>query len=326
MMGPLHSLLKRFTGGFALAFHDIPAGRFVELIESFSAFRVVPFPELVERTRTGRRTRGLFAITLDDGVGETVRTVAGVLRAKRWPGTFYVPTGYVEGEGMPFQWWRAIAPLLPPKVVRHGRETIDLSAKGSVARTSKRLERLWRTTPPREYMPMLERLIEVVCAERGLRREQLKPPAAITPGEIRELARDGLLRFESHGMSHTALSALSREEIAAEMRISRDRMAQLSGQPCRHFCYPFGSPESIGPVAPEIARGFYDSAVTMSLGMVDGANPWLVPRIPLYPENSRLVAMCKLGVGIIKNASTGRQDPREDARVPPASARGQAAP
>lgn len=58
-----------------------------------------------------------------------------------------------------------------------------------------------------------------------------------------------------------------------------------SGRDCRHLAYPFGSWTSIGARAAAAAARFYDSATTMTLGHVEGANPSLVPRIPLYPEN-----------------------------------------
>jgi len=62
-------VLKRFAGGFVLAFHEIPPARFVELVGMLSAFRPAPLSELVERTKAGKPTGGLFAITVDDGVG-----------------------------------------------------------------------------------------------------------------------------------------------------------------------------------------------------------------------------------------------------------------
>lgn len=43
-----------------------------------------------------------------------------------------------------------------------------------------------------------------------------------------------------------------------------------------------------------LAQRFYDSAVTMSLGSVDRADPWLLPRIPLYSKNSVLFARMKI--------------------------------
>ena len=302
--GALDRVLKRFSGGFVLAFHEVPPARFIELVAALSAFRPVPLPELVERMKAGKRTGGLFAITVDDGVGGNVRGLAGALRARGWPCTFYLPTGYLDsGCGMPFQWWRRIAPLLPPKPIRLGNETVDLSGSGAVRRLSRRMEILWHTQRLDSYLPLIMQLTDVVCRERGLTRKQLEPPAGIAAPEIRELGRSGLIRFESHGVSHAAVSAMTPEEIAAEMKNSQDRVAELTGEPCRHFCYPFGSPESIGRIAPAIARRFYDSAVTMSLGDVDGAHPWLLPRVPLYAENSStraklkiVLKCCRLGV------------------------------
>jgi peptidoglycan/xylan/chitin deacetylase (PgdA/CDA1 family) len=295
-------VLKRFAGGFVLAFHEIPPAHFIELVEVLSAFRPAPLSELVERTKAGKRTSGLFAITVDDGVGENVRAIAGVLRAKGWPGSFYVPTGYIDsGEGMPFQWWRNIAPLLPRGPIRLGNETVDLSSSRAVRRLSRRIENLMRTQRLDAYLPLIMSLADIVCRKRGLTRKQLEPPAAITAPEIRELGRSGLIRFESHGVSHAALSTMTPEEIAAEMKSSRDRVAELSGRPCRHFCYPFGSPASIGSAAPVIARQFYDSAVTMSLGCVDRADSWLLPRIPLYAENSSVRAKWKIALTAVRS-------------------------
>jgi len=306
-------LLKRFAEGFVLAFHEVSAVRFIELVETFSAFRVAPLSELVERRKSGRGTRGLFAITVDDGVGENVRSIAGVLAAKGWPGSFYLPTGYVDsGGGMPFQWWRNIAPLLPRGPIRLENEAIDLSSSGARRMLALRMETLWRTQPPDAYLPLIARLTEIVCRERGLTRKQLEPSPAITAPEIREYGRSGLIRFESHGVSHAAVSAMTPDEIAAEMKTSRDRVTELSGHRCRHFCYPFGSPESIGRVAPAIARRFYDSAATMSLGGVDRADPWLLPRIPLYEEDStararlKIAVKCCLAMPIAGNGAMGR--------------------
>jgi peptidoglycan/xylan/chitin deacetylase (PgdA/CDA1 family) len=295
--GAFDGLLKLFGGGFVLAFHEIPPAHFIELVEVLSAFRPVPLSELVERNKAGKPAGGLFAITVDDGVGDNVRSIAGVLRAKAWPGTFYLPTGYLDsGCGMPFQWWRSIAPLLPHHPIRLENETVDLSSSRAVRRLSRRIEILMRTQPLDSYLPLIMQLTGIVCSERGLTRKQLEPPAAITAPEIREFARSGLIRFESHGVSHAAVSAMTPAEIAAEMKNSRDRVEELSGQPCRHFCYPYGNPVSIGPDASAIARRFYDSAVTMTLGCVDRADPWLLPRIPLYAENSSVRARLKIAL------------------------------
>src|SRR5690242_10851090 len=112
MSALLKYLRTRFSNGFVLAFHDIEADRLADLIESIQPAQAVPLSELVDRSKHGKTTRGLFAITVDDGVGDTVRSLSQLFRKRGWPGTFYLSTNYVDStEGMGFQWWRNLLPL-----------------------------------------------------------------------------------------------------------------------------------------------------------------------------------------------------------------------
>jgi peptidoglycan/xylan/chitin deacetylase (PgdA/CDA1 family) len=145
-------------------------------------------------------------------------------------------------------------------------------------------------------LPLIMELVAIVERESGISREALEPAAPISWQEVSELSRTELIHFESHGVSHIAVSALTPAELDRELRQSRDRIEEHTRRPCRHFCYPFGSAEAIGRHAPLATRRFYDSAVTLSMGPVDSANPWLLPRIPLYEKNSRLFAGLKIAL------------------------------
>jgi peptidoglycan/xylan/chitin deacetylase (PgdA/CDA1 family) len=285
----------RFSAGFVLAFHDIRAQRLAELVDALSPAEIVPLSDLVERSKKGKSTAGLFAITLDDGIGNTVRDLAGLFQQRGWPGTFYISTDYIDGDaGLSFQWWRNLVPFLPRRKVRlEGRE-IDLSLPGAVNRLSREMERMWHSCRQEAYMNLTMDLVELVLREHELDIAAIRPPESISWPEVVQLSRDPLLSFESHGVSHTAMSALTDSELEAEMKNSRDLIASYTGRSCRHFAYPFGSNRSIGPRAVEAARRFYDSAVTMSLGHVDSAHPWLLPRIPLYTGNHSWFARLKL--------------------------------
>ena len=171
---------------------------------------------------------------------------------------------------------------------------IDLSRPGAVEALSRKLERLWHTQRLESYLPRTLELADVAAREHGLTLLNLQPEAPITWSEVEQLAPDDLIRFESHGVSHAAMSSLTDEELTFEMKHSRDIITEHCRRPCRHLAYPFGSPSSIGARAASFAERFYDSAVTMSLGHVDNANPWLLPRIPLYPENSTFKARLKI--------------------------------
>jgi peptidoglycan/xylan/chitin deacetylase (PgdA/CDA1 family) len=290
-------LARPFCGGFILVFHEIPARQFIRFVEALDGFHVVHLTELVKRVRHRKPTRGLFAITVDDGVGENVRALARAMQEKHWPGTFYLPSGYLDsGVAMPFQWLRAVEPFLPKRAISLTSGAIDLSGPGAYEKLWRRMETLWRTRRPDAYLPFIMELVDAAAAERGLPKTALEPPRPIGWEEVRQLSRSDLISFESHGVSHVALSSLTEQELEWELEHSRNRIAENTARPCRHFCYPFGSIESIGPLAPAIARRYYDSAVTMYMGHVDGANPWVLPRIPLYPKNSMLFAGLKLAL------------------------------
>jgi peptidoglycan/xylan/chitin deacetylase (PgdA/CDA1 family) len=240
----------------------------------------------VDRSKAGKSTAGLFAITVDDGVGETVRGLSQLFRRRGWPATFYVATNYLDSkEGLGFQWWRNLLPFLPLRKIELTSGVIDLSRPGAVRDLSRKMEARWHSQRMESYLPLTLELAEIAMRESGLGIDAIRPPEPITWPEVTQISRDDLIRFESHGVSHAAMSTLTDEDLIFEMKYSRDLVSSHTGRPCRHLAYPFGSSRSIGPRAALIAQEIYDSAATMTLGSVDSANPWLLPRIPLYPEN-----------------------------------------
>jgi len=286
--------LSRFSSGYVLAFHEIPPERLAGFVDLLKPAQPVPLTEITQRMSQEKSTRGLFAITVDDGVGDNVRALAQLFLARQWPATFYLPTNYVEsGEGMAFQLWRRVAPHLPHRKLGLRSGVLDLSRAGAVEAMNRKMELLWHSKPLEAYCPVIQELVEIVAAE-GIPRAALQPPAPITWEEAYYLSRTDLIRFESHGVTHAAMSALAEPELAFEMKHSRDVISEHCGRPCRHLAYPFGSPLSIGARVPAMAQRFYDSAVTLNPGAAGGeATPWLLPRIPLHASNSRVAAWLK---------------------------------
>lgn len=284
-------LISSHSAGFIIAFHDIPPDPAAAFIEALHPLQPVPLPDLIQR----KKTTGLFAITVDDGVDGTVRGLSKLFIARQWPATFYLPTDYLDKrEAMAWQWWRAILPLLPSRKIELKSAVLDLSRPGALEALAKSMERRWHADRLESYLPFTRELIDFVLAENNLARETLQPPVAITWPEVERLAANDLLRFESHGVTHAAMSSLNEGELDFELRHSRDTIAAHTGRECRHLAYPFGSWQSIGPRAAAAAARFYNSATTMTLGHIGGENPLLLPRIPLYPENSTRIARLKV--------------------------------
>jgi peptidoglycan/xylan/chitin deacetylase (PgdA/CDA1 family) len=300
----------RLFSGFVLAFHDIPPQRLCELVEAMRPAQAVSLSELVKRSREGKSTSGLFAITVDDGVGETVRTLAQVFTSRGWPGTFYLATDYLDsGEAMPFQYLRQLLPWLPRRKLKVNHQILDLSAPDALQQLARDMEHMWHTKKRDVYLPLTHELAQIAINEHGLSLADLHLPSPVSWAEVKALSRNPIISFESHGVSHAAMSAMTRQELVYEMKHSQERVSEHTSRPCRHLAYPFGSDDSIGADAVEVAQDYYDSAVTMKLGHVDAANPYLLPRIPLYSKNSTLVARLKILLKCIGRDPSGWSRP-----------------
>lgn len=288
-------LIAHRSAGCVLVFHDIPAASFADFISNLGLPHLVHLDELLARAHAHRSTAGLFAITVDDGVGTTLHDLSAVCIARSWPATFFLPTAAVEsGEVLPFQWFRALLPILPRRLLLLPSGPLDLRPPNALERLFLRLQRLWHSAPTPAYSPLISELVEFVTQETGLPPSAFQPPSPVSWEVVESLARHDVIRFESHGVSHTAMCALSEPELLRELQSSRDTVALHTGRPCRHLAYPFGSPTSIGPLAPSLAARFYDSASTMTMGPVESADPFLLPRIPIHPENSLYKARAKI--------------------------------
>jgi peptidoglycan/xylan/chitin deacetylase (PgdA/CDA1 family) len=187
-----------------------------------------------------------------------------------------------------------LKPMLPRKRLELTSGPIDLTPPGAIEQLSLRMERRWHSQRLESYLPFTRELLEMAARERRVTLSGIRPPAPIAWQEVTELSKSDLIRFESHGVSHAAMSSLTDEELTFEMKHSRDVVTEHTGRLCRHLAYPFGNSQSIGARAVTAAGRFYDSAVTMTLGHVHAANPWLMPRIPLYVENSRMIGRMKI--------------------------------
>ena len=312
----MSSFLPKLAGGFVLAFHQIPPDKFVNLLNYLEGFEPVHLDELLARSEQGKSNSGLFAITVDDGVGDNVRSLVKMLCTRKWPATFYIPTEYVDTHlGMAFQWWRNVQRLIPQKAIPLKRGLLDLSRPGALEQWSYHIDTLLHTSRRELYAPVIMELVDYVAREQGSDRSAFAPSEPITWTEVAQLSKNDLVRFESHGVTHTAMCALSEQELEFELKLSRDLISEHTGRLCRHLAYPFGSRRSIGSLVPVYAKKFYSSATTMILGPVTNANHWFLPRIPIYARNSPVFATAKvilsgntLTASVSDQISTARAD------------------
>ena len=74
-------------------------------------FTVVTLSELVRRINAGEDVGRHLAITFDDGYLDNVRTAAPILERRRLPACFFIATGFIGSERVP--WWDEKLPAKP---------------------------------------------------------------------------------------------------------------------------------------------------------------------------------------------------------------------
>jgi peptidoglycan/xylan/chitin deacetylase (PgdA/CDA1 family) len=291
---PLERTMSQFGGGFILAFHEVTGERFTEQIEAYRGLKIISLSEMIERIRT-HRSAGCLAITVDDGIGSTVQAVSIVARERNWPVTFYLPTQYLDEPASSIHMiWTNISRRLPMGALKLSSGTYDLS---NLARRAKFVEEMLQKiygAPILSYGSEIFEIRDRLVAMGLANIEDLNPPAPVAWNQVSAYSKNELLDFQSHGVSHEALSVMNVADLEAELKSSQRKIEEATGRPCRHFCYPFGGKISIGSASPKLVSKYYDSAVTMNRGRVKGNDLMLLPRIPIYTKDSASLARLKV--------------------------------
>lgn len=100
------------------------------------------------------------------------------------------------------------------------------------------------------------------------------PWPLLSAAQLTELASAGM-EIGSHSATHTALAGAAPGVLAAQVAGSRARLRDLTGQPVRGFCYPYGA---VDERARDAIRGAgYDYAC--AVGPAGPPGPYALPRV-----------------------------------------------
>ena len=288
--------LNRLFGGYILAFHsDISIERYREQIQALSPDRPVSLSELVDRCIKGRSTAGLFAITVDDGCRDQVLGISRAAAELKHPVTFYLPTNFINGKSLPGLIYENITKKIPPVKVFVGGHIYDLASAASRNRFFSRIQKRMYCQRESAYISAFHELIDFIINHNILTEDEVfDVPEPVTWDEVSRLSRSDHIAFESHGVTHQAVSSLTEKEIEAELVQSKDQISAYSGREVNHFCYPYGTRASIGRGAPQLVARHYKSAVTLGRRRIRNTNPFELPRIPLYEKDDQFLTAMNL--------------------------------
>lgn len=206
--------------------------------------RVGSLEDVEDIYRARRRIREPVALmTFDDAYADNYLAAFPLLRRAGIPAVFFVPTGLIETNHVP--WWDRIA-----YAVRHTeRDVLRLSYPGGLVVVGV------RAAPENATHHLLCRFKSDASLEPERFLRSLEDAAGVRPGgpsglgdlfanwaELRDMASAGMT-LASHTHTHAVLSHLSYEQQCEELERSRSELRARAGVDTRAVAYPVGGPE-----------------------------------------------------------------------------------
>lgn len=122
----------------------------------------------------------------------------------------------------------------------------------------------------------------------------------LAPGEIREMGSAGIA-FGSHTLTHASLPGLSGDELERELRGSKERIEEITGEPVWAFSYPYSHTDA--RVRKAVRDAGYACAFAVNSGpLTPWEDPWEIRRVNVPAKArgagfaSRINGIQKLGL------------------------------
>ncbi|MFZ2100447.1 MAG: polysaccharide deacetylase family protein [Oricola sp.] len=251
-----------------------------------SGARFVSMDEAADRLKRGHFDERFLTVTLDDGYRDNLVHAAPVFRAHGVPFAIYVSPGLTEGSAD--LWWELLE-----KVVEKSDEVSFETTEGTVAyscRTGREKHLAFDQLMDFALTGMDEdeqrSFVRMLCDSYGVDRAAHARGSLLDRDELRKLAADPLATLGAHTINHFQLRRLTAERAFEEMARSRDVLGDWLGGKPRHFAYPYGGPEAVGPREVEIAREIgFETAVTTRHGMLMPAHAQHLHALPRISVN-----------------------------------------
>jgi peptidoglycan/xylan/chitin deacetylase (PgdA/CDA1 family) len=252
--------------------------------------------EFVNRLVAGTLPPRAVALTFDDGYVDNLTAGKPRLADADVPATVFLATGFVDSPA-PF-WWDELANLIllekcPQRfalVIRGESVQFDFGTEKprgedsavpprSLEQRHSLLSRVWqslRLLNDEERRPVMAELRSVFGEPdgyTGLGR-------AMTRGEVRTLARDGLVTIGAHSVSHPILSELETSICRREVAESKLACENLTEARVTAFAYPFGDFD-FGAQEAVRAAGFTVACSTHHTAVGVKSDIFALPRIQI---------------------------------------------
>jgi peptidoglycan/xylan/chitin deacetylase (PgdA/CDA1 family) len=211
----------------------------------------------------------LMVVTFDDGYRNNYTNAFPILEAYEVPATIFLTVGSIGAGQM--LWYDLIANAFK----KTKKEKIDFSGYRLRRYTLDSLGS--RMSATRDITFHVKKLsaenrdifIANLLKELDVRYDDIKKSDLMLTWEDIARMNSGLITFGSHGMSHTILSHLSRENISREVIDSKRIIEEKTGKPVKFYAYPNGHSEDFSD---EIELSLKQNGYTCACALISGSN------------------------------------------------------
>ena len=238
ILNTLRQNLGRINGGYILAYHHIAPDLFIEQINVLHPDIIVPLDELINRKVNNQSTKGLFAITVDDGYNNTIPRLCDICIEKGWPITFYPLIDFLDGKIMIWLLLQNLKKILKGHTISIAGKQKDFKKRKILEATFDQLQLKIYTLQKKEYMHIIDSIIESIIDNNIAQMDELyNQPKSITWDFVEEKSKNELISFQSHGVTHMPVIALSNEKIEKECVKSKKRISDVTGKKSKPFLF-----------------------------------------------------------------------------------------
>jgi len=206
-------------------------------------FQVVPLSQAVAMLTAGSIQDPTVAITFDDGYQNNYEVAFPILAKYECPATIFLSTKYVGSNELPWFCKLNLALTLSTKSsLSWGGTDFNISTSAQKAKASVALHKSFK----RHHPYAIDGLVADICRTLEVDAEPKfsfgSPYHMLRTDAIQAMFSSGLITFGAHTHSHSILSQLLPGEQQDEILGSLRSVEQLTGEVCRFFAYPNGSP------------------------------------------------------------------------------------
>lgn len=232
-------------------------------------FDIVSLDEAHARMASGKASQRRFAtFTFDDGYRDNIEHALPVLRRHNIPMTIYIAPDFCDQRGQ--AWWLTLERALTTLDVitvpfTEGPRVLPLATVAQKYAAHRAIYPWLRAMPDRD----IHQHVNHWAALAGIHPYAACRELVMNWDEVRTAAKDPLVSFGAHTMTHAALAKCSSDEAQWQIAASIEHVEHELRTDCRHFAYPYGDPGSAGPREFDIARSLgLHTAVTTQKGLI----------------------------------------------------------